>query len=94
MEGQLKAAFYQKAYMFGTPAIASNIGSFTEFVEAGRTGEIVYLPLNFDMTLDQIIKIKKNLENYSQRSRQFFLETFYYEIYLKIFEEIINIDRA
>lgn len=83
-----------KAYMFGIPVIANDVGSFPEFVQSCKTGGIVYLPLSFDRILDQIIKIKKDLENYSQRARRFFLETFYYEDYLNIFKEIINIDHA
>lgn len=80
-----------KAYMFGTPVIAIPIGSFPEFVEPGKTGEIVCLPLSFDRILDQIIKIKEDLENYSQGARKFFLNTFYYKNYLSLLKKHISL---
>jgi len=66
-----------KAFMFGTPVIANNIGSFPEFIKNGKNG---FLIDEFDKTniYEKIIFIKNNLNVFTKEARNTFLETFYW----------------
>lgn len=79
-----------KAFMFGTPVIASKVGSFPEFVEDGVNGrfaaaedqEVVWAAVN-DM--------RQNIEAYAVNCRRAFRQTFYFESWLP---ELARIFRA
>jgi glycosyltransferase involved in cell wall biosynthesis len=73
-----------KAYMFGSPVIASKIGSFPEFINPGKTGEMITLAIKLDEVMESILKIKRNIKNYSIEARQFFIRKFYYKAYSSI----------
>ncbi|RLI45422.1 glycosyltransferase family 1 protein [Candidatus Bathyarchaeota archaeon] len=81
-----------KAYMFGTPVIASNIGSFPEFVESGKTGQIVSLgKVSYEGLVEKLLEIKTNIRSYSKNTRDFFLKVFYYKSYVeKMQNEILS----
>lgn len=74
-----------KAFMFGSPVIANNIGSFPEFVKDGVNG---YLLRNEDERYDYEL-IKSKLENlqeklpyFTSNARRSFEEVFYYKNYV------------
>ena len=77
-----------KSFMFGTPVIASNVGSFCDAVN-GTNGII----LEDNYTLDDIDaayeKIKNNFEALCEGARQTFLSRFYYETYVDVFKKIV-----
>lgn len=78
-----------KAMMFGSPVIASDIGSFREVVD-GNNGLI----LSDKYSLEDIEKshetILRDLESYSKNSRKTFLNKFYYKNQISKFSIIIG----
>ena len=74
--------------MFGTPVIASNIGSFSEVVNSDNG---IILPENY--TLDDIDrayeKIKADFEHFGNGARQTFISNFYYEAQIDLFKKIV-----
>ncbi|PLV59334.1 glycosyltransferase [Thermotoga sp. KOL6] len=80
-----------KAYMFGTPVIASNIGSFPEFVLSGKTGQIISIEeIDYGSLIEQLMRIKENIKLYSNHARRFFLRVFHYKSYVKKMQEILQ----
>lgn len=78
-----------KAFMFGTPVIASPIGSFPEFVTPGQNGEIISTSKNFQEISEALEKIKDSFERYSTEARKTFLDTFHYKANIERLQNII-----
>ena len=77
------------AFMMGTPVAATRIGSFTEFVEPGKTGEFID---NGDAgsIYEGYRRIREHNREMSRNCRQFFLEHFYYGSQAEGFRRIIE----
>lgn len=77
------------AYMQGTPVLASNIGSFTDFVIPGKTGEFID---NKDVNsiYKGYLKIQNNSEDMSKQCRKYFLEHFFYGNQAKRLKDVID----
>jgi FkbM family methyltransferase len=78
-----------RAFMTGTPVLASTAGSFLEFVRPGLNGEIVEGVHRYDAILKAAETIRDNLSVYVEGARQTFLETFYYKANRKTLAEIL-----
>ncbi|HUX44210.1 MAG TPA: glycosyltransferase [Terracidiphilus sp.] len=78
-----------KAFMFGTPVIASRIGSFPEYVREGRNGAFAG-----GENSEQIWKAAQDFQlragSYAEGCRSTFLKTFYYRPQLEAFGQILN----
>lgn len=68
-----------RAFMAGTPSLARRIGSFSEYVKEGVTGEFVDSIHSPSAILEAAETIRKYIHNYSENCRNMFLETFYYK---------------
>jgi glycosyltransferase involved in cell wall biosynthesis len=72
-----------KATMFGTPVLASEAGSFREFITDHQNGRLLR-----DASLDTVLQayedIRSNLNRYTSLSREKFLTTFYYKSQLAL----------
>lgn len=77
-----------KSWMFNTPVICSNIGSFKEYIDKGN-GRILD-----NLTSENITKcyneICDNLNELAISSRNSFEKFFYYKTHLNLLNEIIN----
>ena len=77
-----------KSFMFGTPVIASNIGSFSEVVNSDNG-----IILSENYTLDDIDrayeKIKADFEHFGNGARQTFISNFYFESQIDLFKKIV-----
>lgn len=71
-----------KAFMFGTPVLASNIGSFPEYVRNGENGFLVERNYTFDELLDLVVKTKQDIQRMAKSCRETFETTFYWRNYL------------
>lgn len=83
-----------KAFMFGTPVIANNIGSFPEFVKDGYNGFLVNSydgSSSFGLIVEKAFQILSNLQEMSNNARNTFLEKFYYKNYVRTFVEIFKL---
>lgn len=80
-----------KAFMFGTPVVASPIGSFTEYVKAGMNGEFVHEVKDFNEIDEALERIRANFESYSKNARNTFLKTFYYRANISKLSDILSI---
>lgn len=80
-----------KAFMFGTPVISSNIGSFPEFVKDGYNGYLItsHEKIDFKGILEKILYIRENIEVLSKGCRETFLRIFYYKANVKALEQIL-----
>jgi glycosyltransferase involved in cell wall biosynthesis len=79
-----------KAFMFGTPVIASPVGSFPEFVNNGLNSELISKADDFEGITDALGKIEKSFGTYSSEAHKTFLETFYYKANTQRLKEIID----
>jgi glycosyltransferase involved in cell wall biosynthesis len=70
-----------KAFMFGTPVIATRIGSFPEFIQEGVNGRFADAR-DHESIWGAFEEIRSNLRMYVANSRTTFLETFYYRPHL------------
>jgi len=79
-----------KAFMFGTPVIATKVGSFTEFIENQKNGYLIQSNHDYDLILKYALNAKLNIELLSKNCRQSFIDKFYYKSNLDNVNEIIN----
>ena len=79
-----------KAFMVGTPVIASNIGSFPEYIRNSENGFLLAKTYSYDYLLDLIIYIKKNINSMSMYCRNTFERTFYWKRWVNDFALIIS----
>lgn len=77
------------AFMMGTPVLATNIGSFREFVEPGITGEFIDIK-DFDSIYKGYQRLCKENKSISKRCRMKFLEQFWFGNQCEKFVEILN----
>ncbi|MCM1461748.1 MAG: glycosyltransferase [Bacteroides sp.] len=78
-----------KSFMFGAPGIASDLGSFGEFID-GRNGIILGDNYNFQDIDKAYDKIKSENSEYSKGARETFLKAFCWENKINEFKEIIS----
>jgi glycosyltransferase involved in cell wall biosynthesis len=67
-----------RAFMTGTPVIATQSGSFPEFIHPGVNGELVERSNHYGAILATAEKIRLNTLTYSQGARKSFKEVFFY----------------
>lgn len=80
-----------KAFMFGTPVVASPLGSFPEYVKTGFNGEFISNAKRFT-EIDKVFeKIRDNFDKYSENARNTFLKTFYYRANISKLSDILSI---
>jgi glycosyltransferase involved in cell wall biosynthesis len=72
-----QSAVLPKAFMFGTPVIASAIGSFPEYIQEGVNGRFADARNN-ESVRTALEDIRSNISSYSANCRRTFLETFFY----------------
>jgi len=78
-----------KAFMFGTPVIASNLGSFPEFVRDGENGYLVD-DYSFESLYKKLILVNENIGIMSQNCRNTFEKTFYWKAQVDKMRQIIE----
>lgn len=78
-----------KAFMFGTPVVASRVGSFPEYVVDGVNGRFAD-PGDANGIRSVIAEIRSNLAQYAVNCRWSFRNTFYYEAQLPILARLIS----
>lgn len=78
-----------KSFMFGTPVIASDIGSFREFVD-DKNGIILADEYSLQNINEAYSSILDNLEKKSHGAKDTFERLFFYKSYEKEFKEIIK----
>jgi glycosyltransferase involved in cell wall biosynthesis len=78
-----------KAFMFGTPVLATNVGSSGEFIIDGFNGFILN---KYDKNLIylRVIEILSNLSVMSNNARNSFLRYFYWENYSEKFKQYVD----
>ena len=77
-----------KSWMFGTPVICSNIGSFSEYVDG--TNGVILENINNEIILNKYIEINDNLDSMSKNSRESFNKYFNYKYKLELLKKIIE----
>jgi glycosyltransferase involved in cell wall biosynthesis len=78
-----------KAFMFGTPVIATRIGSFPEFIQDGVNGRFASAR-DHQGIWTALEDIRSNIGAYAANSRRTFLEAFYYRSHLAELERLLN----
>jgi glycosyltransferase involved in cell wall biosynthesis len=73
-----QSAVLPKAFMFGTPVIASRVGSFPEYVQEGVNGRFAEAD-DSEGIQSALEDMRRNLGNYSQNCRRTFRGTFFFE---------------
>jgi glycosyltransferase involved in cell wall biosynthesis len=73
-----QSAVLPKAFMFGTPVIASRIGSFPEYVQEWVNGRFADAG-DLAGIRGALVEMRENLASYAVNCRQTFLSTFFYE---------------
>ncbi len=67
-----------RAFMAGTPVMATRTGSFPEFIVPGVNGEFVEAADKLDDLLNAAEKIRAKIDTYAEGARRSFLNTFDY----------------
>jgi len=78
-----------KAFMFGTPVIAKNIGSFPEFIQDGLNGRFASAR-DHQGIYTAFDDMRSNIAAYATNSRRTFLETFYYRARVADFSRLLS----
>ena len=73
-----QSAVLPKAFMFGTPVIASRVGSFPEYVQEGVNGRFAEAN-DSEGILSALEDIEKGLSEYAANCRRSFINTFFYK---------------
>jgi glycosyltransferase involved in cell wall biosynthesis len=76
-----QSAVLPKAFMFGSPVIASRIGSFPEYVQEGVNGRFAEAG-DLAGIKSALVEMRENLATYAVNCRRTFLSTFVYEAQL------------
>jgi glycosyltransferase involved in cell wall biosynthesis len=79
-----------KAYMFGSPVIASRVGSFPEFVQDGVNGRFAD---GGDVRgiLDRVEDMRASITSYAANCRKTFLDTFFYKARLNDLQHLLDV---
>jgi len=75
--------------MFGTPVIASNVGSFPEFVRNGENGYLVN-DYDFKNIYQRLLGIRENISTMSMNCRSTFENTFYWKAQITKMKEVLE----
>jgi glycosyltransferase involved in cell wall biosynthesis len=73
----MQSGVLPKAFMFGTPVIASRIGSFPEYVSDGFNGRFASAD-DRDGVLSALEEVRRRTTEYAGNCRRSFLNTFFY----------------
>jgi glycosyltransferase involved in cell wall biosynthesis len=79
-----------RAFMAGTPVMASRVGSFPEYVRAGVTGEFVDSSDDHTTIHEAAERMREHSLSYAKECRNMFLDTFYWRSNLNKLAEIIE----
>jgi glycosyltransferase involved in cell wall biosynthesis len=79
-----------RAFMAGTPALASRVGSFPEYIQPGVNGEFVDPGDDPAVVLEVVERIRRQSQSYVDACRRTFKETFYYRANLGRLAEIVE----
>jgi len=79
-----------KAFMFGTPVLASNVGSFLEYVQHRVNGEIITKIADFDEIEEKTRRILSKLEDYVSGARETFKKEFDYHANLDRLKRLLE----
>jgi glycosyltransferase involved in cell wall biosynthesis len=79
-----------RAFMAGSPVLASRIGSFSEYVRAGVTGEFADSSDGHAVILEVAERMREHSLSYAKECRSMFLGTFYWRSNLNKLAEIIE----
>jgi len=77
-----------KAFMFGTPVIASNIGSFPEFVRDGENGYLID-DYDFEALSQKLLLVRGNISAMSKNCRTTFENTFHWKAQISKMKTIL-----
>ena len=77
-----------KAFMFGTPVLASSSGSFPEFVKEGVNGRFAK-GQDYDAIARSLSDIRADRRNFALNCRKTFQEEFFYKANLSRFENLL-----
>lgn len=77
------------SFMQGTPVIASNTGSFKDYVISEKTGVLIN-ESSYDEIYSGYKKIYQNLEKYENNCRELFKNQFYYDMQVDKFKQIVS----
>jgi glycosyltransferase involved in cell wall biosynthesis len=83
-----------RAFMAGTPVVASHIASFREFVRPGYNGEFVYNRNDFQEITSALDQIRAGLPSYVRNCRDSFLNSFHYSSAIDAVRGILGQDTA
>lgn len=78
-----------KAFMFGAPVIASNTGSFPEFVRDGWNGRFADVR-NLENVRAAMQEIRKHLPSFAFNCRSTFCDVFFYKSNIETFERMLE----
>ena len=81
-----------KAFMFGTPVIATNLGSFREYVKHRENGFLVQHGFDFDLLLELVVNAKRDIDNMSKKCRNAFLGTFCWTAWID--SELVEVSQS
>jgi len=77
-----------KAFMFGTPVIASKLGSFPEYIEEGVNGRFATAE-DHQGIQKALEEIRRNIGTYAANCRRTFVDTFFYRSRLTDLERLL-----
>jgi glycosyltransferase involved in cell wall biosynthesis len=77
-----------KAFMFGTPVVASRIGSFPEYVRDGFNGRFANAD-DREGVLCAVEELRRRTGEYASNCRRSFLEMFYYRSRLEELRQLL-----
>lgn len=77
-----------RAYMMGTPVLASKIGSFLEYVKPNLTGE--FCSYDYNDIYKKTNLIYDNFQKYTANCRENFLHEFYYKNKVDLMKKILG----
>ena len=84
-----QSAVLPKAFMFGTPVIATSIGSFPEYIQEGVNGRFAEAQ-DREEIWSVLQDMRDNIGRYAASCRQTFLDLFYYRSRLQDLREILR----
>jgi glycosyltransferase involved in cell wall biosynthesis len=80
-----------RAFMAGSPVVATRVGSFPQFVSEGVTGELVGSATDLAAILDAVERMRSKSAEYVDGCRKAFKDTFYYKAQSNRLGEILKV---